>query len=157
MNIHKLMVTNKWYGGLWPPTSRSSRGDLGALWAPQIQYSTLQYNIIQYSTVQYSTVQYSTVQYSTVQYSTVQYSTVQYSTVQYSTVQYSIYLYIYTMLKFGINWSMKCAPIKIKYATQWHGNLDLQPGDNVKNVIEEEGREGGPAWVLGRPNHNVCF
>ena len=29
------------------------------------------------------------------------------------------------------------------------GNLDLQPGDNVKNVTEEEGREGGPAWVWG--------
>ena len=25
------------------------------------------------------------------------------------------------------------------------GNLDLQPGDNVKIVTEEEGREGGPA------------
>ena len=45
-------------------TSSSSRGYLGALWAPK--YSTVQYNIIQYSTLQYSTVQYSTVQYSTV-------------------------------------------------------------------------------------------
>ena len=87
------------YGGLWPPTSSSSGGDLGALRTPKystvqyntVQYTTLQYITVQYSTVQYSTVQYSTstVQYSTVQYSTVQYSTVQYSTVQYSTVQYS--------------------------------------------------------------------
>ena len=45
------------------------------------------------------------------------------------------------------------------------GNLNLQPGDNEnkiargmgKNVPEEEGREGGPAQVWGRPNHNVCF
>ena len=57
------------YRGLWPPTSSSSGGDLGALWAPK--YSTVQYNIIEYSTLQYSTVQYSTEQYSTVQYSTV--------------------------------------------------------------------------------------
>ena len=29
------------------------------------------------------------------------------------------------------------------------GNLDLQPGDNEKNMTEEEGREGGPSWVWG--------
>ena len=83
---HFQVLNTRRYGDLRPPTSSSSRGDLGALQAPR--YSTVQYsiNMIQYSTVQYSTVQYSTVQYSTVQYSTVQYSTVQYSTVQYSTV-----------------------------------------------------------------------
>ena len=85
--IYIIFFKTRRYGGLWPPTSSSSGGELGALWAPK--YSTVQYSTVQYSTVQYSTVQYSTVQYSTVQYSTVQYSTVQYSTVQYSTVQYS--------------------------------------------------------------------
>ena len=45
------------YGGLQPPTSSSSGGDLGALWAP---------NYSKYSTVKYSTGLYSTVQYSTV-------------------------------------------------------------------------------------------
>ena len=49
-----IYITRR-YGGLWPPTSSSSRGDLGALWAPK--YSTVQYNTVQYSTVQYSTVQ----------------------------------------------------------------------------------------------------
>ena len=40
------------YGGLQPPTSSSSGGDLGALRASK--YSTVQYNIIQYITLQYS-------------------------------------------------------------------------------------------------------
>ena len=47
--------TTRRYGGLWPSTSSSSGGDLGALQAPM--YSTVQYNTVQYSAVQYSTVQ----------------------------------------------------------------------------------------------------
>ena len=52
--VRKQWVKTRWYGGLWPPTSSSSGGDLGALWAPK--YSTVQCNIIQYNTVQYSTI-----------------------------------------------------------------------------------------------------
>ena len=36
---------------------------------------------------------------------------------------YYIYIYNYNMLIFGINWSMKCAPRKTKYATQWQLGL----------------------------------
>ena len=56
-------ITTIRYGGLWPPTSSSSGGDLGALWSPK--YSIVKCNIIQCSAVQCSAVQCSAVQYST--------------------------------------------------------------------------------------------
>ena len=39
-----------------------------------------------------------------------------------------------------------------KKANMQLGNLDLQPGDKVKNVTEEEGRERGPARAWGFDN-----
>ena len=57
--LDEVLKTRR-YVGLRPPTSSSSGGDLGALWAPK--YSTVQYNTLQNITVHYSTLQYSTVQ-----------------------------------------------------------------------------------------------
>ena len=47
--MYRLYRKTRRYGGLRPPTSSSSGGDLGALWA--LKYSTVQYSTVQYITV----------------------------------------------------------------------------------------------------------